>query len=276
MFKLVLIDDDAEVLAINQKYLTGAGFTVYTAISPREGVLSIRKNLPDCILLDVMLPEADGYRVCRYIRSFSSVPILFLTARSSEEDVIRGLTCGGDDYLVKPYSLRELKARVDLLIRRRRQLAQASSDLVLTIGNLSIDRVAHKAFYREQDLCLANREYEVLLYLAEHPDRDITFEELGTALFGVYQESDRRSVMVNVSRLRKRFEGNYELENRIEPFALRMIKAGLNAELDGQSGIQELAGDATLLYYLTDEAQEGKNAFLEKRKPNFKQYPKFP
>ena len=113
MFKLVLIDDDAEVLAINQKYLTGAGFTVYTAISPREGVLSIRKNLPDCILLDVMLPEADGYRVCRYIRSFSSVPLLFLTARSSEEDVIRGLTCGGDDYLVKPYSLRELKARVD-------------------------------------------------------------------------------------------------------------------------------------------------------------------
>ena len=230
MFKLVLIDDDAEVLAINQKYLTGAGFTVYTAISPREGVLSIRKNLPDCILLDVMLPEADGYRVCRYIRSFSSVPILFLTARSSEEDVIRGLTCGGDDYLVKPYSFRELKARVDLLIRRRRQLAQASSDLVLTIGNLSIDRVAHKAFYREQDLCLANREYEVLLYLAEHPDRDITFEELGTALFGVYRESDRRSVMVNVSRLRKRFEGNYELENRIETVwskGYRFLKGGI-------------------------------------------------
>ena len=126
--------------------------------------------------------------------------------------------------------VRELKARVDLLIRRRRQLAQASSDLVLTIGNLSIDRVAHKAFYREQDLCLANREYEVLLYLAEHPDRDITFEELGTALFGVYRESDRRSVMVNVSRLRKRFEGNYELENRIETVwskGYRFLKGGI-------------------------------------------------
>ena len=204
MFKLVLIDDDAEVLAINQKYLTGAGFTVYTAISPREGVLSIRKNLPDCILLDVMLPEADGYRVCRYIRSFSSVPILFLTARSSEEDVIRGLTCGGDDYLVKPYSLRELKARVDLLIRRRRQLAQASSDLVLTIGNLSIDRVAHKAFYREQDLCLANREYEVLLYLAEHPDRDITFgERLSSVSTGKVTDAalwSMSAVSANVSR----------------------------------------------------------------------------
>ena len=103
-------------------------------------------------------------------------------------------------------------------------------ELVLTIGNLSIDRVAHKAFYREQDLCLANREYEVLLYLAEHPDRDITFEELGTALFGVYRESDRRSVMVNVSRLRKRFEGNYELENRIETVwskGYRFLKGGI-------------------------------------------------
>ena len=125
MFKLVLIDDDAEVLAINQKYLTGAGFTVYTAISPREGVLSIRKNLPDCILLDVMLPEADGYRVCRYIRSFSSVPILFLTARSSEEDVIRGLTCGGDDYLVKPFETGELLARMRA-VRRSRDGASSS------------------------------------------------------------------------------------------------------------------------------------------------------
>ena len=216
MSKLVMIDDDAEVLAINQKYLTGAGFTVYTAVSPKEGVLSVKKYLPDCILLDVMLPEADGYRVCRYIRSFSSVPILFLTARGSEEDVVRGLTCGGDDYLLKPYSLRELKARVDLLIRRRSQLARASGSLTLSIGNLSIDKVAHKAFYRGTDLSLANREYEVLLYLAEHPDREISFEELGTALFGVYHESDRRSVMVNVSRLRKRFAGNYELENLIE------------------------------------------------------------
>ena len=206
MFKLVLIDDDAEVLAINQKYLTGAGFTVYTAISPREGVLSIRKNLPDCILLDVMLPEADGYRVCRYIRSFSSVPILFLTARSSEEDVIRGLTCGGDDYLVKPYSLRELKARVDLLIRRRRQLAQASSDLVLTIGNLSIDRVAHKAFYREQDRCLANREYEVLLYLANtrtgtSPSRN--WERLSSVSTGKVTDAalwSMSAVSANVSR----------------------------------------------------------------------------
>lgn len=216
MAEILLIDDDREVLEINRKYLTGEGFTVYTADSPRKGIAYAKKLSPDCILLDVMLPEMDGYEVCRRIRSFSAVPVLFLTGRGTEDDKIDGLTSGGDDYIVKPYSLRELKARIDVILRRMNQLHAASESHILTFGSLSIDKVAHKAFFQETDLNLANREYEVLLYLAEHPDREVTFEELGTALFGSYQENDRRSVMVNVSRLRKRFEGNYELENRIE------------------------------------------------------------
>ena len=216
MAEILLIDDDREVLEINRKYLTGEAFTVYTADSPRKGIAYAKKLSPDCILLDVMLPEMDGYEVCRRIRSFSAVPVLFLTGRGTEDDKIDGLTSGGDDYIVKPYSLRELKARIDVILRRMNQLHAASESHILTFGSLSIDRVAHKAFFQGTDLNLANREYEVLLYLAEHPDREVTFEELGTALFGSYQENDRRSVMVNVSRLRKRFEGNYELENRIE------------------------------------------------------------
>ena len=216
MAEILLIDDDREVLEINRKYLTGEGFTVYTADSPRKGIAYAKKLSPDCILLDVMLPEMDGYEVCRRIRSFSAVPVLFLTGRGTEDDKIDGLTSGGDDYIVKPYSLRELKARIDVILRRMNQLHAASESHILTFGSLSIDRVAHKAFFQGTDLNLANREYEVLLYLAEHPDREVTFEELGTALFGSYQQNDRRSVMVNVSRLRKRFDGNYELENRIE------------------------------------------------------------
>lgn len=216
MAEILLIDDDREVLEINRKYLTGEGFTVYIADSPRKGIAYAKKLSPDCILLDVMLPEMDGYEVCRRIRSFSAVPVLFLTGRGTEDDKIDGLTSGGDDYIVKPYSLRELKARIDVILRRMNQLHAATESHILTFGSLSIDKVAHKAFFQGTDLNLANREYEVLLYLAEHPDREVTFEELGTALFGSYQENDRRSVMVNVSRLRKRFEGNYELENRIE------------------------------------------------------------
>lgn len=178
MAEILLIDDDREVLEINRKYLTGEGFTVYTADSPRKGIAYAKKLSPDCILLDVMLPEMDGYEVCRRIRSFSAVPVLFLTGRGTEDDKIDGLTSGGDDYIVKPYSLRELKARIDVILRRMNQLHAASESHILTFGSLSIDKVAHKAFFQGTDLNLANREYEVLLYLAEHPDREVTFESL--------------------------------------------------------------------------------------------------
>ena len=117
---------------------------------------------------------------------------------------------------MKPYSLRELKARIDIVLRRFERTKSAADANRIIVQNLTIDKVAHKAFFKGDDLGLANREYEVLLYFAEHPNQDITFEELGTALFGTYQEADRRSVMVNVSRLRKKFEGNFELENMIE------------------------------------------------------------
>ena len=118
--------------------------------------------------------------------------------------------------MVKPYSLRELRARIDVLLRRFAKTQQVPNNNLIQIQNLTIDKIAHKAIFQGEDLGLANREYEVLLYLAEHPNQKVTFEELGTALFGYYQDSDRRSVMVNVSRLRKKFENNYELKNMIE------------------------------------------------------------
>lgn len=162
------------------------------------------------------MPQADGYQVCKKIRTFSDVPIIFLTGKSSEDDKINGLLTGADDYMVKPYSLRELRARIDVLLRRFTKTQQVPNNNLIQIQNLTIDKIAHKAMFQGEDLGLANREYEVLLYLAEHPNQEVTFEELGTALFGYYQDSDRRSVMVNVSRLRKKFENNYELKNMIE------------------------------------------------------------
>lgn len=216
MATLLLIDDDEEVLTINSKYLTGEGYRVYTSSDPVHGVALVKKYEPDCIVLDIMMPKADGYQVCRKIRSFSDVPIIFLTGKSAEDDKIHGLLTGADDYIVKPYSLRELKTRIDVLLRRFLKTKASPDSNMIQIQNLTIDKLAHKALYKDTDLGLANREYEVLLYLAEHPNQEITFEELGTALFGSYQETDRRSVMVNVSRLRKKFEGNYELENMIE------------------------------------------------------------
>ena len=123
---------------------------------------------------------------------------------------------GADDYVVKPYSLRELKARIEVLVRRTGQNKQKKDEHILQFGNLHIDQISHKAFYKNKDLGLANREYEVLLFMATHPNKDITFKELGTTLFGTYEEDDRRIVMVNVSRLRKKMNLDFELENMIE------------------------------------------------------------
>lgn len=217
MADLLLIDDDIDVLEINRKYLTGEGFTVHTADTPEKGISLAKKRNPSCIVLDVMMPGMDGFEVCRQIRTFSAAPIIFLTGKSSEDDKITGLFTGADDYLVKPYGLRELTARIQALLRRASMQAAPVADTnVLTFRDLTIDKLAHKAIYKGEDLCLANREYEVLLYLATHPNQDVTFEELGTALFGVYSEEDRRSVMVNVSRLRKKMTIDYTLENMIE------------------------------------------------------------
>ncbi|MBR6637473.1 MAG: response regulator transcription factor, partial [Lachnospiraceae bacterium] len=134
MIKLLMIDDDAEVLEINKKYLTEEGFTVYTSSDPVKGIELAKKSKPDCIVLDVMMPGMDGYEVCSRIRAFSSVPIIFLTGKSSEDDKINGLVTGGDDYIVKPYSLRELKARIDVLLRRAMNSAPKKETHILTFG----------------------------------------------------------------------------------------------------------------------------------------------
>ena len=217
MSNILLIDDDTEVLKINESYLAQEGFTVRTANHPSAALDLVRSFRPDCIVSDIMMPDMDGFTLCQQIRKLTAAPIIFLTGLADEDSRIAGLTSGAEDYVIKPYSLRELKARIDLLLRRFAKPAKTpDNENELCFHHLRIDKIAHKAFYKDRDLALANREYEVLLYLATHPNRDVTFEELGTALFGTYLENDRRAVMVNVSRLRKKFEGNYELENMLE------------------------------------------------------------
>ncbi len=216
MAVLLLIDDDREVLQINKKYLTGEGYTVYITDNPKKGIEIAKEKSPDCILLDVMMPGMNGYEVCENIRSFSNAPIIFLTGKSGEDDKITGLMKGADDYIVKPYSIRELKARIEVILRRVNGTKSPASTNTLTFGSLTINKLEHKAYFRGSDLGLANREYEVLLYLATHPNKEVTYEELGVALFETYMESDRRSVMVNVSRLRKKMTIDSELEKMIE------------------------------------------------------------
>ena len=214
---LLLIDDDAAVLEMNKKYLVSQDFKVYTASNPLLGLNIAKTKHPDLIVLDVMMPGMDGYELCGRIRQFSAAPIIFLTGKVSEDDKIKGLVTGGDDYIIKPFSLKELKARIDAQLRRAGMLtAPKTNQNTLVFGDLKIDMALHKAFYMDKDLELTNRDYDILLYFCSHPNQTITFEALGKVLFGTYSELDRRTIMVNVSRLRKKMNIDYALYNMIE------------------------------------------------------------
>ena len=214
---ILLCEDDENLGMLLREYLQAKGYNAELYPDGEAGYKAFLKNKYDICVFDVMMPKKDGFTLAQEVRAANSeVPIIFLTGKGSEDDKIQGLITGGDDYIVKPYSLRELTARIQVILRRSGNITKPADSNTLTIRNLTIDKLAHKVSYKGEDLGLANREYEVLLYFATHPDKEITFEELGNAIFGSYQDADRRSIMVNVSRLRKKMAIDFELENMLE------------------------------------------------------------
>lgn len=214
MHRVLLVDDDTEVLELNAKFLKNNGYQVSIASNAMLAMQLLNKVKPNCIVLDVMMPQINGFVACKEFRKRTDVPIIFLTGRSGEEDKINGLLIGGDDYMVKPYSLKELSARI--LVNIRRYEATSKTAAKLSYPPLTIHLTEHKAHYNEEEIPLSNREFELLYYLAQHPNQTITFQQIGEKVWGMYREEDRRSIMVNASRLRKKLDGYVGLENLIE------------------------------------------------------------
>src|SRR5215475_2366693 len=151
--KLLLVDDEENLRSMLEAALRHVGFDVHPAASGREALDRVNDVRPDLIVLDVMLPDLDGFEVCRRLRTEGTrTPVLFLTARDNTDDKVRGLTLGGDDYLVKPFSLEELVARINAVLRRA---GLAQSDAVLTCGNLEMDDDAHRVIKDTEDVTLS-------------------------------------------------------------------------------------------------------------------------
>lgn len=218
MSEVVLVDDDEEVLGINHKYLSKEGYLIRPFTSAKQAVKYVKENPVDCVVLDVMMPQMNGFSACSEIRKFSDVPIIFLSGKTDEDDKVKGLVLGADDYVEKPYRLKELSTRIMVNVRRRSLSAKnEKQENVINLPALKIDMTSHRVFYRGKDeIPLTNQEYELLVYMASNPDKEITFREIGELLRGSYMEGDRRIVMVNVSRLRKKLEEYVELSNMIE------------------------------------------------------------
>jgi two-component system OmpR family response regulator len=170
--KLLLVDDEENLRSMLEAALRHVGFEVHPAASGREALDRVNDVRPDLIVLDVMLPDLDGFEVCRRLRTEGTrTPVLFLTARDNTDDKVRGLTLGGDDYLVKPFSLEELVARINAVLRRA---GLAQSDAVLTCGNLEMDDDAHRVIKDAEDVTLSPTEYKLLRYMLINKGRVVS------------------------------------------------------------------------------------------------------
>ncbi|WP_026506626.1 response regulator transcription factor [Butyrivibrio sp. MC2013] len=218
MYKILMVDDDKEVLSINKKFFENNDCSVMICSDPLTASRTARNFNPDCILLDVMMPGMDGYELCRDLRGFTNAPILFLSGKVSEEAKEEGFMAGCDDYIEKPYNIREVYMRIVANIRRNRAVAGQvrHESNTIEISPLTIQTVTHTVTAFGEEIPLSGKEYEVLRYLVDNAGREVTFEDIGISIWGSYSEADRRSVTVNVSRLRKKLTEYTGMDNLIE------------------------------------------------------------
>jgi two-component system alkaline phosphatase synthesis response regulator PhoP len=203
MSKILVVDDELKIARLVRDYLTEAGFFVTLASSGPAAVAAARSERPDLVILDLGLPGMDGYDVTRAIRAQSAIPIIMLTARSEETDRIVGLELGADDYVVKPFSPRELVARVKAVLRRT---AGEVANETIRVEDLVIS-IPHRSVTREADRVeLTASEFELLKILASSPGRVFTRGQLLDALRGVSFESYERAIDAHVKNLRKKLE----------------------------------------------------------------------
>ncbi|MDR3295998.1 MAG: response regulator transcription factor [Clostridiales Family XIII bacterium] len=206
--KVLIVEDEKSISDIIQFNLKKEGFEVETAYDGEDGLAKALNGKPDLILLDVMLPGLDGFEICKKVREVSAVPILMLTAKEEEVDKVLGLELGADDYITKPFGMRELVARIKANIRR---IDLNDSDKeepanVHEFGNLSIDMNRYEIRKNGQPLALTLREFELLQYLAEKENKVFSREQLLSDVWGYDYFGDIRTVDVTVRRLREKLE----------------------------------------------------------------------
>jgi DNA-binding response OmpR family regulator len=202
---ILVVDDEPTLRETLAEALDADGFRVITAADGREALVQFREHRPELVVLDLMLPELSGIEVCRVIRQESGVPILMLTAKSSEVDKIVGLELGADDYVTKPFSLRELSARIRALLRRSEQVASESLATV-TIGDVTVDLTGHRLLRDGEVVPLKPKVFELLAFLVSHPGQVFTREQLLQQVWGYDYAGETRTVDVHVHWLRTAIE----------------------------------------------------------------------
>ena len=200
---VLIIEDDPALLRGLRDNFKSQSYRVHLARDGREGLSAALANPPDLLLLDIMLPKMNGYEICRLVRARQlQMPIIMLTAKGQEEDIVRGLELGADDYVTKPFSIRELLARAKAFLRRR----QTASSTVFQFGDCKLDLTAHKAFRNGEELALTTKEFRLLEFFLQRPGRALTRDQILDAVWGNDIVVNDRSVDRCVTTLRAKIE----------------------------------------------------------------------
>jgi two-component system alkaline phosphatase synthesis response regulator PhoP len=205
--KILVVDDEANIIDLARMYLERDGFRVCAASDGAQALSEIKQQKPDLIVLDIMLPEIDGFEVCQRVRADSEVPIIMLTARDDDVDKIVGLELGADDYMTKPFNPRELVARVKAILRRMDRTPPEDTT-PLTLGDVSIDPASREVRVAGETVNLRTKEFDLLLTFCEHRSIVLTREQLLELVWGFDFYGQTRTVDVHVANLRKRLSNS--------------------------------------------------------------------
>ena len=208
MERVLIVDDNPDIREVLGTYAAKEGFEPITAKDGFEALDLFRKTSPAVILLDVMMPGMDGYRVCERIRSESDVPIILITAKGEDYERVMGLDIGADDYIVKPFNANEVMARVRAVLRRMARVEQKEEKKILSISNLTINIESYSVYVGAEKLPLTKKEVETMWILAENPSKVFTRDNLLDSLWGQDYFGELKIVDVNIRRLRIKIEDN--------------------------------------------------------------------
>ncbi|GCE49672.1 two-component system KDP operon response regulator KdpE [Thermosporothrix hazakensis] len=206
---ILVADDDPQLLRLVSRNLEFEGYDVLAASDGQQALEQIEKHAPALVLLDVMMPRLDGFTVCQRVREFSSVPIIIVTARGQDQEKVKGLDLGADDYLTKPFSVDELLARVRAVLRRTQLSTQNDGTglrTITTVGDITIDFAQHLVTISGKEISLSPTEYRLLEYLAQNTNRILTQDLLLEHVWGPEYIGESHMLQVNINRLRRKIE----------------------------------------------------------------------
>lgn len=204
--RILYIEDEPEMIELTRMVLEREGFEVLGAMGGNEGLEKIKQEKPDLILLDLMMPEMDGWEVCRHIRQISEVPIIMLTALAQDKEIIRGLAAGADDYVTKPFNPEVLLARSRAVLRRAALPPAIEASPTYNDGYLTIDLGERRVLVQGEIVRLTATEYRLLAYLVQHAGRVLTFDQILQKVWGEEYSGNAEYVHVYIQRLRKKLE----------------------------------------------------------------------